>query len=211
MIFWIPALIVSFLALMVGRRSGFRKAWPITFNILVSIYFGIMTTGTFGKFYPDLGQYQYIKVLLILGLSAVCFICLHCIIFFLVNPKFIKSIPYMLDEIAGAVLGLVSGFSIFSLVALIIFMFIVDVNSIRKVTETHFGKQACAAVKSSCGFVGGISLQPCEKEGTLEKTLGWLVKDKPKEEESTPIENLADKDIDMDATLEDEIIEDEQG
>ena len=202
MIFWILAIIVSLAALRIGYMTGFRKAWPITFNILVSVYFGIMTTGIFGKLYPEFGQYQYIKVLLILGLTAVCFILLHCIIFFLVDENFIKKLPVLFDDIAGATLGLVSGFAICSLVALIIFMSILDIKAISKVSENYFGKQAKASVKFCCGFVEGISLQSCENQGMLEETISWLVKDQPKEEQPVHTENLADKDMDTNNNLE---------
>lgn len=202
MIFWILAIIASLAALRVGYLSGFRKAWPITFNILVSIYFGIMTTGAFGKLYPELGQYQYIKVMLIIVLTAVCFALLHCIIYFLVNENFIKKIPVLFDDIAGATLGLISGFAICSLVALVVFISVLDVDAISKVSENYFGKQARASAKVCCGFVEAISLQSYKKRGTLEKTLAWLVKDQPKEEQPSPTENLADKNIDANSNIE---------
>ena len=90
-------------------------------------------------------------------------------------------------------------------------MSILDIDAISKVSENHFGKQARASVKFCCGFVEGISLQPCEDQGMLDKTLSWLVKDQPNQEQPISTENLADKDMDTKNNLEDEIIEEQQG
>jgi hypothetical protein len=113
MLFWISILFGALGAYLAGRRS-FYANWVIFFNILISIYTGVMLAPVLLDYLPEnTPGVGYSCAAFILIVSAFVFVILHVIArYVLVVSEVDIDFPWLIEVIGPRVLGFFSGFCV---------------------------------------------------------------------------------------------------
>ena len=167
-------ILIGLLVGIIGARKGFFAVWGTIFNVLISIYLGIMLTpliiGTFQKE----GVSCYYCAGCVGGISLLIFVILESIAYCCFFRKGKVILPWLLDTLGAGVLGFVCGYIACSFLFLVIgIMPALD----SPFTKSFFNREKLVAVGKgpvvkSCDFIGGISLQ--FKKGVAQQVVSQL-------------------------------------
>ena len=104
MLFFI-AILVGLLMAILGAKKGFYAFWALLFNILISIYLGVMLTPVVIGLITKEEVSSYYCAGCIAGLAVLIFSVLQSITFFVLIKKFKILFPKVMDSIGGGILG----------------------------------------------------------------------------------------------------------
>jgi len=185
--FWC-AILIGILAAVTAIKTGFYTMWAILFNILISIYLGVMLCPTIIGLIPDIGDSRYHHAGCVGGIAVVIFAIFQTItVNFLLGEEADKnkkneeaiSFPKVVNTIGAGLAGFFSGYIVWGFV---IFIFLITPISNEPMVKTICEQTGFAAqsVQAVCGFVGGFSLQ-CHDEATPRDVVEWLTTPEKKE------------------------------
>jgi uncharacterized membrane protein required for colicin V production len=156
------AAIVGVVFAVIGIRKGFFPMWLVLFNILVSIYLGVMLSPTVAAIWPDMEQNRYYMAAFTAGTSFVLFVVLQNIVKALFGNLAENCCPKFFDIAGAGALGFLAGFLVFSFIYFVVCM--------MPFSKKPFMQGLCGdgastpdgvrPVVKACVFVSGISLQP---------------------------------------------------
>ena len=179
------AIVFGILLGMIGVKRGFLKTWALLFNILVSIYIGVMLSPTFVAFRPEMGQeYSYLAAFIVVTSLAI-FVVLQMIVSVFFSELAECFCPKIFDTVGAAILGFLGGFCIISFVFVVVcIMPFSKKPNLKGVcgdgSSTPVGVEG---VVKACDFVSTVSLQPHgDTRKRVRKVVDWLVQtDRPHE------------------------------
>ncbi len=172
------AVVFGILLGMIGVKRGFLKTWAMLFNILISIYIGVMLSPTFVAFRPEMQQESYYLAVFIVVTSLVIFAILQWIVGGFFSDSMECFCPKIFDTLGAAILGFLGGFCIISFVFVVV--------CIMPFSEMPILKGVCGdgsstptsveGVVKACDFVSTVSLQPhVDTRKRVRKVVDWLV------------------------------------
>ncbi len=162
-----PKLIIIAVALVfafIGYRKTWYPTWPLLFNVLISVYTGVMTApqivDRFAVIRNYLGNFSY--AFLIFMVAVIIFIMLQLLTFKFFTAVYVISFPNILNRAGAAVLGFLAGMT-----AAGFLIFLITITPLSDSSAVGFfaqGRQAPdrinGVVLGTCSFVHDISLQP---------------------------------------------------
>jgi len=120
MVFW-AAILVGGVFVWLAVRMGFFETWGLLFNIVVAIYVAIFLAPAVAACAPSAGKISaYCMALSMIVLAGGCFALLHGISYIFLTGPFSVSLPALFDILLAGALGFLTGFLVFSFVALIV-------------------------------------------------------------------------------------------
>ena len=173
MVFWFSIVIGSIFAL-IGMKKSLYPMWALLFNILVSIYLGVMLTPYIVDMVPGLQSSRYHHAGGLAVIAIGCFAIMHGFAVYYLTGTFSVSFPKIINLIGGGVWGFLSGY----LAASFVFFVIYVMPFSRKPFMTKvFGPEdatpvAVKSVEKVCGLVNSLSLQ-CKNDPA--KIIEWLL------------------------------------
>ncbi len=173
------AVVVGVVFAVIGARKGFFPMWFVLFNILISIYIGVMLSPTLVAIRPDMEQEPYYLAAFIAVTSVMIFIVLGTIAISFFGELGECFCPKVLDTVGAAILGFLGGFCVLSFVFFIV--------CIMPFSKTPSMKDVCGdgtltpigvkGVVKACDFVSTVSLQPHgDTHKRVRKVVDWLVR-----------------------------------
>lgn len=172
------AILVGVIFAVIGIRKGFFPMWLLLFNILLSIYVGVMLSPTLVAVRPDMEQEPYYLASFIAVTSVMLFVVLQTIAVSFFGELGECFCPKIFDTAGAAVLGFLAGFCVLSFVYFIVCIMPFSKKPFMKEAFGD-GVSAPAGVKSVvkvCDFVSSISLQPyCGYRDVATDVVDWLV------------------------------------
>jgi hypothetical protein len=120
MVFW-AAILVGGVFVWLAVRLGFFETWGLLFNIVVAMYVAIFLAPAVAACAPTTGTISpYCMALSLIALAGGCFAILYGISYVFLTGPFNVSLPAVFDVLLAGALGFLTGFLIFSFVALIV-------------------------------------------------------------------------------------------
>jgi len=173
------AVAVGMVFAVIGVRKGFFGMWLVLFNILISIYIGVMLSPTLVAIRPDMEQEPYYLGTFIAVTSVMIFVVLQTIASVFFTELAESFCPRIFDTAGAAALGFLTGFCVFS--------FVYFVVCIMPFSKMPFMKGVCGdgastptgvkGVVKACDFVSTVSLQPhSDTHKRVRKVVDWLVR-----------------------------------
>jgi uncharacterized membrane protein required for colicin V production len=174
MISWL-AVLVGVIFAVIGIRKGFYPMWMMLFNILVSIYLGVMLSPLIVQIRPDMDHLRYYLAACVAVIAVMAFVILQVI-----KTSFLAEIseslcPRFFDNVIAGILGFLSGYVVFSFVFLAV--------CIMPFSKLSFMKGFCGdgistpdgvkPIVKACNFVATTSMQ-CYSD-TAVGVVDWLV------------------------------------
>ena len=173
MMFWF-IILIALLVGIVGTRKGFFVMWATLFNVMISVYLGIMLTPLIVGTFVSEGVSCYCCAGCVGGIALLVFIILEIFTYYCFFKKGKVIVPWVLDTFGAGILGFISGYIACSFLFLVI--------GIMPTLESPFTKsffnrtKLVAAGKGpvikSCNFVDKMSLQ--FREGMADEVVGQL-------------------------------------
>ncbi len=160
MVFWFTIL-VGVIAAWLGRKMRFYSAWALLFNILVSMYLGVMLTGVLIGMITDQSVSYYHCATGVAGIAVIVFIILHIFTITVLIADVEICFPRMFDGVGSAILTFLSGYLVCNFVIFVICIMPFTKNP----TVEKFIKQAdlttvtMPSVAVACDFIGNMSMQ----------------------------------------------------
>lgn len=170
-------IVVGLVFVFIGYRKTWYPRWALLFNVLISVYTGIMTAPQIVDKFPVirnyLGDFSYSAG--ILTIAIVFFIVIQFLAFKFFTAVYVVSFPKILNSAGAAVVGFLAG----SVIAGFLFFLInitplSDFSAVKFLAQgRQFPDQVNSVVLESCNFVHALSLQPDPKgvTGQMEKIL----------------------------------------
>jgi hypothetical protein len=179
----IPKIIIIATGLVfafVGYKKSWYPSWALLFNLLISIYIGVMTApqlvDKWQYFRNYLGNYSY--SIAIFTVAGGLFIILQLFSFRFFTAVFVVSLPRIMNSFGAAILGFITG-----AIAADFLLFLIAITPLSDHSVVKFFVQGKSVhyrdndiTIASCSFVHSISLQPCPTgiDKQMEKILiGW--------------------------------------
>ena len=160
MVFWFTIL-VGIIAAWLGRKMRFYSAWALLFNILVSMYLGVMLTGALIGMITDQSISYYHCAAGVAGIAIIVFIILHTFTITVLIADVEICFPRMFDGVGSAILAFLSGYLVCNFVIFVICIMPFTKNpTVENIIEQ--GDLTVVAVPSiavACDFVGNMSMQ----------------------------------------------------
>jgi len=160
MVFWFTIL-VGIIAAWLGRKVRFYSAWALLFNILVSMYLGVMLTPVLIGLITDQSVPYYHCATGVAGIAIIAFIILHTFTITVLIADVEICFPRMFDGVGSAILTFLSGYLVCNFVILVICIMPFS----KKPTVENIIEQAdltvvaIPSVAVACNFVGNMSMQ----------------------------------------------------
>jgi len=161
MVFWF-AVLIGVVFLVVGIKKRLYPMWAILFNILISIYLGVMLSPVANELIFGSESSAYHKAGCVGGIAAAVFAILQTIAVCWLTGKFSVSFPRLFNNIGSGFLGFFAGYLTVTFLFFIVCImpFSSEQPVAKKICELGGSKQIAAkSVKKACGLVGGLSLQ----------------------------------------------------
>jgi len=156
--------VVGLVFVFIGYRKTWYPSWALLFNVLISVYTGIMTAPQIVDKFPVirnyLGDFSYSAG--ILTIAIVFFIVIQFLAFKFFTAVYVVSFPKILNSAGAAVVGFLAG----SVIAGFLFFLInitplSDFSAVKFLAQgRQFPDQVNSVVLGSCNFVHALSLQP---------------------------------------------------
>jgi hypothetical protein len=121
MIFWVGILVGGVFAWL-AVRMGFFETWAMLFNIIISVYLGILLGPMLVEIIPGAAGTPYSKVLGMISAAIVAFLILHCISYTFFTGQLTMSFPGIFNSLGAAFLGFLAGFLVWSFAILLVCM-----------------------------------------------------------------------------------------
>lgn len=160
MLFWIMVLVgILFAVAMI--RKGFFITWVTLFNIIVSIYLGVMLEATIIEKLPDVGDLGYHHAICLVVIAILSFTIMQTIAVTSLIGTYEVTFPQLVNSIGSGVLGFVSGYLVCGFV-----LFVLCVGQFSNIpfVEKICGQDGVSAVATGpvvkvCNFVAAASFQ----------------------------------------------------
>ena len=172
--FWFSVLVGAVFA-MIGIKKGFYPIWAILFNILISIYLGIMLAPTIVGIIPDIGGSRYHYAGCVAGIAIVVFAVFQTIATSLLTGTCTVSFPKIFSNVGAGILGFLSGYLVCSFA-----LFVICITPFSKEPfmrsicgRDDLAPSAVASVVKVCDFVGALSLQ--RYDNVAAGVVDWLI------------------------------------
>lgn len=165
------AILIGGLMAWLGLRKGVFVMAAAAFNILISIYAGLLSTPLVLKTSPGLETSGYYAALCMLFLIIACFVLLQgiCYYFFLRGADIV--FPDLFDKAGGGLLGFVSGYVLTGILCLAVCMMpFSHLDFIQKFLPSEYMESFCAGTTTRvCHVMSAWSLQylPDKPEETV--------------------------------------------
>ena len=121
MMFWFAILGGIILAVFAVKKK-FYSMWPVLFNVMVSIYLGVMILPLIVGFAEDIENSPYHLAGCILLTAIAVFAILQTITTTFFTGAFEVSFPRLFDNIGAGILGFVSGYIACTFICFLIFV-----------------------------------------------------------------------------------------
>lgn len=187
MVFWISILAGGFF-IWLAVRMGLYETWTLLFNVVISVYVAVFLTPVIIDTIPAAGDTPYGNALTLTALAVGTFLILHVISYTFLTSQFNVSFPKIFDNLGAGILGFLTGFLIWSFVALLISVtpigqkdFLKDIGFGRKFEQTN-GSYICWW----CNLVNTAASSKDNRQRAQEAISSLL----DKAEEKTPEETL---------------------
>jgi len=160
MVFWFTIL-VGIIAAWWGRKMSFYSAWALLFNILVSMYLGVMLTAAIIGIITDQSVSYYHCATGVAGIAIIAFIILHTFTITVLIADVEICFPRMFDGVGSAILTFLSGYLVCNFVIFVICIMPFTKNpTVEKfIEQAHLTAAAVPPVAVACDFVGNMSMQ----------------------------------------------------
>lgn len=152
------------------KKYGFASMWISLFNLLISIYLGIMLTPTIVGFIPAFSEVYY-KVICSFVVTVIVFVILKSVVYFYLEHALDAVMPELFSKIAGGVAGF---FMMLIILNFLIFNGFAIASNVIKSNDMKFQsdfKKSSSMVLSSCNLIHGLAGQP--KYDAPEQIIGW--------------------------------------
>ena len=107
--FWIMVFIgILFAVAMI--RKGFFTTWAILFNIVISIYLGVMLEPAIIEMLPDVGDSEYHHAICLVVIVVLSFTILQTIVVTFLIETYEVTFPRIVNSIGSGLLGFFSGY-----------------------------------------------------------------------------------------------------
>lgn len=171
----IVALIFSVLLAWMGVKKGVYFMAATLFNLLISIYIGMLSTPLVLKTSPGLEESGYYAAFCMLLLIVACFVLLQgiCYYFFLRGADLL--FPHLFDKAVGGVLGFAGGYAVAGILFLAVCMMPFSrLEMVQKFFPWDGMELFCRQTTSRvCHIMAGWSLEYLENKP--EETIKYLV------------------------------------
>ncbi len=172
MIFFIT-IIIAALTAVYARRQGFVTMWTHLFNVMTSVYLGIMFSPTVIDFMPSMNSDGYYRAGCILGIAVVIFIVTHQLVNTYLGTAFTVQLPKQIHTIGAVIVGFLTGlFAANFLFFLIGLTPASDIPFLENMSDESTD-QVYSVVNTTCKTMHRISLQP-ERYNYLD-VLQWFM------------------------------------
>ena len=160
MVFWFTIL-VGIIVAWWGRKMCFYSAWALFFNILVSMYLGVMLTGAIIGMMTDQSVSYYNCAAGVAGIAIIAFIILHTFTTTVLIADVEIHFPRMFDGIGSAILIFLSGYLVCNFVIFVIcIMPFTKHPAVEKfIEQADLAASTVPSVAVACDFVGNMSMQ----------------------------------------------------
>jgi hypothetical protein len=160
MVLWFTIL-VGIIAAWLGREMRFYSAWALLFNILVSMYLGVMLTPVLIGVITDQSVSYYHCATGVAGIAIIAFIILHTFTAIFLTADVEIRFPRMFDGVGSAILAFLSGYLVCNFVILVICIMPFTKNSTVEniIKQAKLTSVAVPSVAVACDFVGTMSMQ----------------------------------------------------
>lgn len=177
------AIITGGLFAYLSIKRGFYKTWGSLFNVLVSIYLGIVLTPLVAVLAPDIGDNLYFLAGCVLVLSCVVFGTLESVLHTYVTKLFTGGFPMVFEKAGAGLLGFISGYIVCAFVLFVIGVmpFMQSAGAKKLFGNTGLVGMAQRPVKKVCNFIDSASMQAYPDSGS--KVIDWLTGADKKEDE----------------------------
>lgn len=158
------AILIGLLMAVFGAKKGFYTMWATVFNILVSIYLGVMLTPFVIGLITKKEVSTYYCAASIAGLALIVFVILQCVLIFIFLQKYKILFPNIMDTYGAGILGFISGYLICAFVIFVISLMPLNRNTFeaRFLNSDALLKVGGPPVIKVCDFIGEVSLQCSE-------------------------------------------------
>lgn len=117
MVFWTGILVAAVFAYS-AVKLGFYQAWTMLFNVVIAVYLGIKLGSVIEEFVPAGGQYGRTLGVLVTGVGT--FLILQGIAYIFLIGQFAVTFPRGLNKVGSGLLGFLTGFLVWSFIAIVI-------------------------------------------------------------------------------------------
>ena len=169
---WV-VILVGLLVGIFGIRKGFFVMWGTVFNVLISIYLGVMLTPLIVGTFQKEGVSCYCCAGCVAGVTLLLFAILESIVYCCLFKGSKVILPWAVDTFGAGMLGFVCGYIACSFLLLVIGIMPVE----TPFKGGFFDKEKLVAVGEgpvvkSCDIVGSLSLQ--FRKGVAEQVISQL-------------------------------------
>jgi hypothetical protein len=177
-----------------GYRWGFYTIWAMLFNLMISIYLGIMLSPTVAGFMPTLfsagvrqteGNFWYVYAAIVAGVALTSFIILQITAMTYFTGTFNISLPKLLENLGAMFVGFAAGYILWGFLCfLVLIMPIKKEQSIlfKSFTADPNSKEiSMPTISKVTNTINTVSLQPNRPQvrTVIKWTLGWETTGEP--------------------------------
>lgn len=94
----------------IGLKKKFFVMWSMLFNLLVSIFLGVMFLPLISNLTPDIGENGYFLSVCMFVLTALFFFTLHVIVKMYLIASDSGVFPVVIDQVGAGILGFLFGY-----------------------------------------------------------------------------------------------------
>lgn len=158
MLFWIGILVGGVFAWL-GFKIGFYQTWALLFNVVIAVYLAIFLGPVIVEVIPGVSEAPFSTVLAVTATGIGAFLILQCLSYTFVTGQFNVMIPRLVDTLGSVLLGFLSGFLVWSFVALLLCMTPISENRLMKGIGFHGESEQTikANVFWWCNLVHGVA------------------------------------------------------
>jgi hypothetical protein len=190
----IAAIAMGVVFAVCGYRWGFYAIWAMLFNLLISIYLGVMLSPTVAGLLPTLfpasarqneGTFWYVYAAIIAGVAIVSFIILQITAMTYFTGTFNISLPKLLENLGAMFIGFVSGYILWGFICFLVLIMPVSKNQpvlLESFTADQQSKEiSMPTISKVTNIINAISLQPNRPQvrNVIKWTLGWETAGEP--------------------------------
>ncbi len=204
MAFWVGILVGGFFA-WIAMKLRFYQTWCLVFNIVISIYLAIYLRPVIISI-PMVGDMPYSNVLTMVTVALGCFLILHGISYTFLTGQFSISFPKVFDILGTGFLGFLTGYFVWSFLALLIYITPISRNSFVKGVgfTDQFKQTSVSYICRAFNLVNRIVLSD-SNEHSAKQTIDKLLKEaESKAWEKTTDENEPAEPVEPDTKTTDQ-------
>jgi hypothetical protein len=184
----IAAIAMGVLFAVCGYRWGFYTIWAMLFNLLISIYLGVMLSPTVAGFMPTLfpagtrqteGNFWYVYAVIVAGVALVSFMILQITSMTYFTGTFNISLPKLLENLGALVAGFLAGYVLWGFICFLVLIMPVSKDQpllLKSFTADQQSKEiSMPTISKVTNIINAVSLQPNRPQvrSVIKWTLGW--------------------------------------